>query len=130
MPKLDETHDPARRSWVESANDGATDFPIQNLPLGVFRNGGGARGGVAIGDRILDLAAALKAKLLSGDAKVAAEAASGPTLNPLMALGNRYASALRREVSDLLAADNPGRARLKEMGETLLVPMTKAQMQL
>jgi fumarylacetoacetase len=131
MPKLDETHDPSRHSWVKSANDGTTDFPIQNLPLGVFRNGaGGARGGVAIGDHILDLAAVLKANLLTGDAKVAAEAASGPTLNPLMALGNRYASALRREFSNLLRADNSERAKLEAMADTLLVPMAKAQMQL
>ena len=49
-PTLDETHDPARKSWVESANTPDTPFPIQNLPLGVFRRQGesGARIGVAI----------------------------------------------------------------------------------
>ncbi len=52
---IDATHDPARRSLVASAN-GHPDFAIQNLPLGVFSPEGGApRGGVAIGDRILDL---------------------------------------------------------------------------
>ena len=56
---IDETHSPARRSWVASANEHA-DFPIQNLPLGIFTvSGGPARGGVAIGDEIFDLAAAL-----------------------------------------------------------------------
>ena len=52
IPAMDATHDPARRSWVESANDGRTDFPIQNLPFGVFRRAGSsevARVGVAIG---------------------------------------------------------------------------------
>ena len=52
-PRLDETHDPARRSWVESANAPDCDFPIQNLPLGVFRRQGTGeafRGGVAIGN--------------------------------------------------------------------------------
>ena len=55
---IDETHAPERRSWVASANQHA-DFPIQNLPFGVFSPPGGApRGGVAIGDEIFDLAAA------------------------------------------------------------------------
>ena len=54
---IDETHDPALRSWVEGA-DGHPDFPIQNLPLGVFApEGEAARPGVAIGDAILDLQA-------------------------------------------------------------------------
>ena len=59
MPQIDETHDPKLRSWVASAN-GHPDFPIQNLPLGVFSppGGGAPRAGVAIGDMVLDLAAA------------------------------------------------------------------------
>ncbi|MCC7345927.1 MAG: fumarylacetoacetase [Variibacter sp.] len=131
MPTLDETHDPKRQSWVESANDGATDFPIQNLPYGVFKTKGGpARGGVAIGDRILDLSACLQAGLFAGDAKVAAEAAAGATLNPLMALGRRYWSALRRRLSDILRADGPERAKVEPMAATLLVPMAEAEMQL
>ena len=54
---VDATHDPALGSWVESANDPATDFPIQNLPFGRYRDSPKAqwRVGVAIGDRILDL---------------------------------------------------------------------------
>ncbi|MCS6866529.1 MAG: fumarylacetoacetase [Gemmataceae bacterium] len=54
---IDETHDPARRSWVESANRPGCDFPIQNLPLGVFTPPGSAtaRIGVAIGEAILDV---------------------------------------------------------------------------
>ena len=57
---LNETHDPARRSFVESANAPGNDFPIQNLPFGVFRPAPGQapRVGVAIGDQILDVAAA------------------------------------------------------------------------
>ena len=60
---LDDTHDPALRSWVASANDGATDFPIQNLPFGRFRRAGSQepwRIGVAIGDQVLDLRLALE----------------------------------------------------------------------
>jgi fumarylacetoacetase len=59
---LNETHDPALRSWVESANDGITEFPIQNLPFGRFRRAGSEepfRIGVAIGDQVLDLKMAL-----------------------------------------------------------------------
>ena len=55
---LDETHDPSLRSWVASANNAGTDFPIQNLPLGRFRRKGSEepwRFGVAIGDQVLDL---------------------------------------------------------------------------
>jgi fumarylacetoacetase len=58
---LDETHDPTARSWVDSANDSATDFPIQNLPFGTFRRRGHdePRLGVAIGDRVLDVYACI-----------------------------------------------------------------------
>ena len=57
MTRLNETHDPALRSWLAHANDGQTDFPIQNLPFAIFRRDGEAwRGGVAIGHDIIDLA--------------------------------------------------------------------------
>jgi fumarylacetoacetase len=99
---LDQTHDPARRSWVASAKDHA-DFPIQNLPFGVFDAGDGRRrGGVAIGESILDLAALHSAGLLSDDAALAAAAASGPVLNALMALGAGPRRALRQALSELL----------------------------
>ncbi len=54
--QIDHTHEPALQSWLESANDPATDFPIQNLPYGRFREAGdlGWRIGVAIGDQVLD----------------------------------------------------------------------------
>ena len=57
---VDETHDPALRSWVESANEPQTDFPVQNLPFGRFRPAGAEdwRLGVAVGDQLLDLRAA------------------------------------------------------------------------
>lgn len=59
MTALNHTHDPAARSWVASANTPGTDFPIQNLPLAVFRHyqeDEAFRGGVAIGDQVIDLA--------------------------------------------------------------------------
>ena len=62
------------RSWVASAN-GHADFPLQNLPLGIFsRPGEALRCGVAIGDAILDLEAVLAAGLFDGQAKAAVEA--------------------------------------------------------
>ena len=66
--ELNATHDPARKSWVESANTTDTDFPIQNLPFGLFRANGSTRGGVALGDQIIDLAALAETGALSGEA--------------------------------------------------------------
>src|SRR5215212_8162156 len=103
MLHLDETHDAKRRSWVTSAN-GHPDFPIQNLPLGIFTppGGGPPRAGVAIGDMILDLAAAHTAGLLAGEAARAVEAKAGGILNPLFAAGAGPRRALRARVSELL----------------------------
>src|SRR4249920_108585 len=107
---IDETHAPGRRSWVASADQHA-DFPIQNLPFGVFSPPGGTpRGGVAIGDEIFDLAAAVELGLFDGAAAEAAKAASGATLNPLFALGSAARADLRRRIGDLLDADGKDRA--------------------
>jgi len=99
---LDETHDPARASWVASAN-GHADFPIQNLPLGVFSVGAGEpRIGVAIGDRILDLRGLAEAGLLD-DRWIGA--LMRPTLNEWFGHGQGEGRALRRLMSDLLCAE-------------------------
>ncbi|MDP8983948.1 MAG: fumarylacetoacetase [Pseudomonadota bacterium] len=116
---MDSTHDIDLRCWVASA-DGHDQFPVQNLPLGVFAPPGagspgagshgaepqsaGPRGGIAIGDAILDLSR-LTERLPPGEAKTAAAAASGATLNAFMALGARYRRALRRAVSELLTTE-------------------------
>lgn len=129
MAKLNETHDPARKSWVESANRAGTDFPIQNLPHGVFRRSGEAfRGGVAIGDMIFDMRVAVACGLFPGDLAEAAEAAAEPTLNWFMSMGNGPAGKLRARLSDLLRADGPERAKLEAMADKLLVPMNEAEM--
>ncbi|WP_407527608.1 fumarylacetoacetase [Methylobacterium oryzisoli] len=108
MSAIDHTHAPALRSWVPGA-DGHADFPIQNLPLGVFSpNGEAPRAGVAIGERILDLPALLAANLLSGTAADAVEAA-GATLNGLLGLGAGPRRALRARLSELLAEGSPAR---------------------
>ena len=117
---IDDTHAPGRRSWVASANQHA-DFPIQNLPLGIFAPLGGApRGGVAIGGEILDLAAALELGLFEGSSAEAAKAASGATLNPLFALGREARVALRRRVGEILDGDGKLRARAEAARGKLL----------
>jgi fumarylacetoacetase len=123
---MNETHDPARRSWVDSAQ-GHPDFPIQNLPFGVFRRRGGepARVGVAIGDEVLDLAAVTG---LTGAAAKAAETCGTGSLNRLMALGPEYWSALRREVSTLLSAESPAYRSDRRLGERILAPMTECEL--
>jgi fumarylacetoacetase len=106
---LDATHSPGLESWVVSAI-GHPDFPIQNLPLGIFSPKGQAkRAGVAIGDEIVDLAAALTAGLFEGEARRAAEAASAESLNAFLALGPAPRRALRTRLSAILAAGSPDR---------------------
>ena len=108
---IDETHDRTKRSWVRSANEPASDFPIQNLPFGIFSPPGGApRGGIAIGDRILDIAAASSS--LGEAASAAARAASRSTLNDVMALPRMHARALRLAASALLDEHSPPRPEL------------------
>ncbi len=103
-PAIDVTHDPALTSWVESAA-GHPDFPIQNLPYGIFSSGDGRpRAGVAIGDMILDLDAAAAAGLLP---EAARSVCRMPTLNALFTLPAADRVALRRRVSELLS--DPGR---------------------
>jgi fumarylacetoacetase len=131
MPKLNETHDPDRRSWVAAANADGTDFPIHNLPFGIFRKRGSneaPRGGVAIGDRILDLAAVHAAKLFDGKAAEAVAAASETTLNRLMGLGAAHWSALRSAISELLSSGSAGEAGRRQRGEPCLVAMADAEM--
>ena len=101
---LDHTHDPKLASWVESANRPDADFPIQNLPFGVFRSGPACAIGVAIGDCILNLGRTAQAGLLEGLPPETARACSASALNPLMALGREHWVALRNRLSELLRA--------------------------
>jgi len=126
MSQLNETHDPALRSWVESANRSNTDFPIQNLPFAVFRRQRSSeafRGGVAIGDQILDLAAVARAGLMNGKAATALEAAAQDKLNALMGLGAAACSGLRLALSRALRAGAAERAQL----HACLVPQSDAE---
>ena len=102
----DRTHDPELASWVESANALGHDFPIQNLPLGVFSRSVQAepRIGVAIGDEVLDLAACADAGLFDALDPAVVESLRHSTLNGLMALGREGSRSLRARASEFLAA--------------------------
>ena len=130
MSELDHTHDPTARSWVESANDPATDFPIQNLPLGVFSLGGGDRHvGTAIGGEIVDLTV-LEAEGLLLEA-VPPGIFQATEINPLMAQGSAVWRSLRHRLFALLEAssgelrdngDIRDRARVAQADATLHLP--------
>jgi fumarylacetoacetase len=122
---LDATNDPRRQSWVASANAAGSDFPIQNLPYAVFRrrNSNEAfRGGIAIGDQILDLAAVAKSAVFEAGAARALQAAGQASLNALMQLGPDIWRALRDAVFQSLLDGSPLQAALK----TCLVPQSEA----
>jgi fumarylacetoacetase len=110
--QLNETHQASLRSWVASANAPGADFPIQNLPLAVFRppGGQGFRLGAAIGDSIVDLAHPNVAALLEPHI---GQACRSPTLNELMALGPQAWSLLRLMLSRALRAASPQQERLQ-----------------
>jgi fumarylacetoacetase len=124
---LQQTYATTERSWVASANIAGCDFPIQNLPLGVFDGGKGPRLGVAIGDRILCLRSAEKAGLLDGLTPELAAALQADTLNPLMALGRDAATRLRLAVFALLQESSPHAAAcaacvIAQAQATMLLP--------
>ena len=115
------------QSWVESANDPQTDFPLENLPFGVFRRSGSvARAGVAIGDQILDLHAAVASGLLTHiDAEIS-RCCETDSLDALMALGREAVSTFRTHLMDLLS-DRSARARVEpalapQAGTEMLLP--------
>jgi len=123
---LNPTHDPQLQSWVAAANAPEADFPIQNLPFASFRRAGSAegfRGGVAIGDQVLDLAALQERGGLDGTAAAALAAATGPALNALMALGPAASGALRAALSAALRSGSPQQRLL----QGLLVPQSAAE---
>ena len=119
----------ALRSWIASANDPGTDFPLENLPYGVFRYAQRTQIGVAIGDRILDLGACASEGLLKELPSEIVDACTAQVLNPLMALGSVAWSALRGKVQGLLSTNQSDR-RLQDRLSSMLVPAADAEMQL
>lgn len=110
--------------WIHSANDPQSDFPIHNLPYGVFLHRGQTHLGVAIGDQILDLHACAPANLLSGLSADLQNACRAVTLNPLMELGPDAWSALRSHLTSLLTGQP------QQDVERALIPMRDVEMQL
>ena len=128
---LDETHNPGARSFVESANAEGCDFPIQNLPFGAFTNGqnAGARLCAAIGDQVLDLAAAAELAVLDDVDESLCEVCQESALNSLMGLGPAHWHGLRRAIFRLLHETSPHRAEaarclLAQQDVTLVLPVT------
>ncbi len=122
------THDPSLPCWVESANVPGCDFPIQNLPFCVFSEfdpEAVPRGGIAIGDQILDLAVCADESLFTGRAADAVYVAAQSTLNELMTVDNEHLSALRAEVSALLSGNGHTHRGIR-LPRNLLYPMDGA----
>ncbi|BEP62285.1 fumarylacetoacetase [Variovorax sp. V213] len=111
---LDHTHDAGARSWVDAANDERSDFPLQNLPLCMFRPAPGLamRAGIGIGDQVLDLSLAASTGLLEGLSGEMVGALKGARLNELFALGPDAMTALRHAAWRTLEA---GYARRDEV---------------
>jgi fumarylacetoacetase len=122
--QLDETHDPRARSWLESANRSDCDFPLQNLPFAVFRRNSAEafRGGVAIGDQIIDLAAAAKLTMFETRAAAGIHAGAQSSLNSLMQLGPAVSGAVRRALFEGMHVGSKWQAGL----QNCLVPQSDA----
>jgi fumarylacetoacetase len=114
------------RSWVASANDPDSDFPLENLPYGVFRYANRKQIGVAIGDLILELGTCASEGLLKRLSSDIVDACTAQVLNPLMALGCSAWSELRCEIQRLLAEDSEAQPRLASM----VIPRDQAEMQM
>jgi fumarylacetoacetase len=127
---LNETHDPKAQSWVASANAVDAEFPLQNLPLGIYAKPGIAQTkvGVAIGDSILDVLGASHTAGFSGAAAKAAEACNGENLNALLTLDPAHWSALRLALFRALRSDTP--ETLQQKLKPLLTPQAGVEMRL
>ncbi|MCI0339021.1 MAG: fumarylacetoacetase [Acidobacteria bacterium] len=130
MPSsTNETHNPNLKSWVKSANDPNTDFPIQNLPVGLFTRKYVEelpRIGVAIGDQILDMSAVTDTIWETVFEDMIVDACSVESLDFLMMLEPEEQSEFRRRVNRLLRADNFGDERY--FAEGCLVSMDEVEM--
>jgi fumarylacetoacetase len=128
---IDETHQPELQSWVESANDPATDFPIQNLPFALFtRQGSGERprAGIGIGEMILDLGGCRERGLLGGALEQVGTCCSLDQLNSLMEVDGQTLLALRSRIVQLLRADSGEIRDDHNLRDSLLLPMADAQL--
>ena len=124
------TRDPAKRSWLVSANETTCDFPIQNLPFGIFSDGRHARprAGVALGDAIVDLAALRSAGHLALDAQE--DVFARASLNAFIGLGREAWRSVRIQLSQLFDAGCSTVRDDAALRERVLVPMQGATMHL
>lgn len=127
---MNQTHDAALTSWVESANSPDTDFPIQNLPFGVFSRRGEEerRVGVAIGNQIVDIGESLSANLWTGKARDVARFCDRPTMNELMGAPKESLSQFRARLSELLSGTPGDESAINPLPPGALVPMADAEM--
>ena len=118
----------ALRSWIVSANDPRADFPLANLPYGVFRHEQSTRIGVAIADQVLDLHSCATEGLFEPLSTDIVHACLASVLNPLMSLGPHAWSALRSKITELLSE---GQAEnMRQRVQTALFPMSEIEMRL
>jgi fumarylacetoacetase len=122
---LPHPNDPGLRSFIDV--DATSDFPIQNLPYGVFsaKDGLAPRVGVAIGDYVLDL------WQLAQDCRfdvVEPAVFAAPQLNPFMALGPKVWSNTRARISQLLRHDHPELRDNEKLRKRALVPMADVKL--
>lgn len=123
---VNETHEPSLKSWVSSANEQGNDFPIQNLPFAEFRRRQSTeafRGGVAIGEQVLDLRAVLNSAAFDEDVTLILQACAEPTLNRFMGMGHEAWSTLRLALSRALRAGS----ELESVLHECLVPMLEVE---
>jgi fumarylacetoacetase len=126
---INATHDPALRSWVESANAPGVDFPIQNLPFGVYKiadSSESPRVGVAIGDQVVDLVGISADSGMNARAQVAVASCRSGSLNRFMAQVPSAWSAVRSELSRILGAGTP--ADQRDKARKHLTPMSAVRM--
>ncbi|GAB7537630.1 fumarylacetoacetase [Burkholderia sp. 3C] len=129
---LNDTLAPSLRSWLDSANDAGCDFPIQNLPFGIFSDAKSAqpRAGVALGDAIVDLSALAQAGLLAVPGADAHTVFDAPALNAFIALGREAWRAVRVQLSALFERDNPRLRDDAALRERVLARMDGATLHL
>src|SRR5438045_3324584 len=125
---MNPTTDPTLRSWVDVRED--SDFPIQNLPFGVFRPraGGTPRVGVAIGEHVLDLSVLERHGLFSGPVLRQTRVFDHSLLNAFLALGKEAWSEARATISRLLRADEPTLRDQAALRSQCLVAMKDVEM--
>ncbi len=124
---MTDANDPNLQSWVDIPS--GSDFPIQNLPFGIFKTSKGhPRAGVAIGDQILDLAILFDEGFFSGIEFPLINVFDHKFLNSFLSLGKPIISDVRNRISTLLRSDNPELTDKETLLENLLVPQQQATM--